>query len=159
MRHQRLARETTRRHPLGHALVARNDWLLRVAFSHGEGTDLRIDAPRWFTWQVYAEADRFLETSQNVALFEGRVGESFRLDPISDRLVLFPHAALIARYDNALATPRTLGAGPGLVLRYWFREDAYAAPRSYIEGVVQYRFKLSGDDRVKGIFAGVNVIY
>lgn len=138
---------------------ARNDWLLRVAFSDGAGTDLRVDRPHWFTWQVYAEFDRFAETSQNVALFEGRLGESFRLDAIGDRLVLIPHLALIARYDDALATPRTFGAGPGVSLRQWFREDKYAAPRSYIEAVVQYRFKIAGDDRVKGLFAGINLSY
>jgi tetratricopeptide (TPR) repeat protein len=139
--------------------LARNDWLLRVAFSDGAGTDLRVDKPYWFTWQVYGELDRFAETSQNVALFEGRLGESFRLDAISSRLVLIPHVTLIARYDNALATPRTYGAGPGVSLRHWFREDTYAAPRSYVEAVVQYRFKIAGDDRVKGLFAGINLSY
>lgn len=139
--------------------LARNDWLLRVAFSDGAGTDLRVDRPSWFTWQVYGEFDRFAQTSQNIALFEGRLGESFRLDAISDRLVLIPHVTLIARYDNSLATPRTFGTGPGVSLRYWFREDTYAAPRSYIEAVVQYRFKIAGDDRVKGLFAGINISY
>jgi len=138
---------------------SRNDWLLRVAFSHGGGTDLRVDRPHWFTWQVYAEYDRFTETAQNVALFEGRIGESFRLNAISNRLVLFPHVAMIARYDDSLAEPRTYGAGPGLTLRQWFREDTYAAPRSYIEAVFQYRFRIAGDDRVKGVFAGINLLY
>jgi tetratricopeptide (TPR) repeat protein len=139
--------------------LSRNDWLLRTAFSDGGGTDLRVDKPYWFTWQVYAEYDRFFEAAQNVALFEGRVGESFLLDKIGGRLVLIPHLAVLARYDSALATPRTFGAGPGVVLRYWFNEDKYAAPRSYIEAVVQYRARISGDDRIKGLFAGINLIY
>lgn len=139
--------------------LARNDWLTRAAISTGEGTDLRADAAQWHTWQVYAEYDYFLETAQTIALFEGRLGESFRLDAVNDRLVLLPHVALIARYDNTLATRESYGVGPGIVLRQWFNEDKYTAPRSYIEGVVQYRFKLGGDDRVKGIFAGVNVAY
>ncbi len=139
--------------------LSRNDWLLRVAYSDGAGTDLQVGNPHWFTWQVYGEYDRFFEVAQNVALFEGRVGESFRLDTISDRLVLIPHVAVLARYDSSLATPRTFGAGPGIVLRYWFNEDKYAAPRSYIEGVVQYRARIAGDDRIKGLFAGINLIY
>jgi tetratricopeptide (TPR) repeat protein len=139
--------------------LSRNDWLLRTAFSDGGGTDLRADKPYWFTWQVYAEYDRFFETAQNVALFEGRVGESFLLDKVGGRLVLTPHLAVIARYDSTLATPRTFGAGPGVVLRYWFNEDKYAAPRSYIEAVVQYRARISGDDRIKGLFAGINLVY
>lgn len=138
---------------------ARNDWLLRTAFSDGGGTDLRVDRATWFTWQVYAEYDRFVETPQNVALFEGRLGESILLDKISDRLVLIPHVAVIARYDSSLATRETLGAGPGVSLRHWFREDKYAAPRSYIEAVLQYRARIWGDDRVKGLFAGINLLY
>jgi adsorption protein A len=73
--------------------------------------------------------------------------------------VLIPHVALITRYDNALAIPRTVGIGPGVSLRHWFREDTYAAPRYYIEAIVQYRFKIGGGDRVKGLLAGISISY
>jgi tetratricopeptide (TPR) repeat protein len=134
---------------------ARNDWLTRVAFSHGQGTDLRFDAPDWTTWQVYAEYDRFFQTPQTLASFEGRIGRSFRVDAISDRLVLTPFLALGGGYDSLLANPGALGAGPGFALRWWFREDKYTAPLSYVDLNVQYRFKLAGDDRARGVFVGL----
>jgi tetratricopeptide (TPR) repeat protein len=139
--------------------ASREDWLARAAFSAGEGTDLNVVDPHWTTWQVYGEADRFFETAQNVAVFEGRLGESFRLDPISDKLVATPFLALGGSYDSSFADPGALGAGPGFALRYWFREDVYAAPRSYVDLNLQYRFKLAGDNRARGVFAGMTVSY
>jgi len=44
------------------------------------------------------------------------------------------------------------GAGPGVSVRHWFREDRYAAPRSYVDFSLEYRFRLSGDDRARGLF-------
>ncbi|MNN34399.1 hypothetical protein D3C81_1482050 [compost metagenome] len=41
--------------------------------------------------------------------------------------------------------------GPGVNMRYWFREDHYKAPQSYVDFSLQYRFKLSGDDRAEGV--------
>ena len=71
--------------------------------------------PSWPTWYVYAEVDRFLEKRQLVAIMEGRFGRSFRLDPISSKLVFFPHAVLAANYDNSFANRvRLLGR------RRWF---------------------------------------
>ncbi len=139
--------------------ASREDWLARAAFSAGEGTDLNVVDPHWTTWQVYGEADRFFETAQNVAVFEGRVGESFRLDAISDKLVATPFLALGGSYDSSFADPGALGTGPGFALRYWFREDKYAAPRSYVDMNVQYRFRLAGDNRARGLFAGMTVSY
>lgn len=139
--------------------ASREDWLARAAFSAGQGTDLNVVDPHWTTWQVYGEADRFFETAQNVAVFEGRVGESFRLDAISDKLVATPFLALGGSYDSSFANPGALGTGPGFALRYWFREDKYAAPRSYVDMNVQYRFKLAGDNRARGLFAGMTVSY
>jgi hypothetical protein len=138
---------------------ARNDWLARVAFSHGQGTDLRFDAPDWTMWQVYAEYDRFFTTPETLGSFEGRIGRSFRVDAISDRLVLTPFLALGGAYDSLLATPAALGAGPGVALRWWFREDKYTAPLSYVDLNVQYRFKLAGDDRARGVFVGLTLAF
>ncbi|MEO6292638.1 MAG: hypothetical protein ABIO88_08455, partial [Burkholderiaceae bacterium] len=40
----------------------------------------------------------------------------------------------------------------GVSLRYWFNEDRYNAPRSYMDLSLQYRGRISGDDRAKGVF-------
>lgn len=139
--------------------ASREDWLARAAFSAGEGTDLNVVDPHWRTWQVYGEADRYFDAAQNIGVFEGRFGESFRVDPISDRLVATPFLALGGSYDSSFADPGALGAGPGFALRYWFREDKYTAPRSYVDMNVQYRFKLAGDNRARGLFAGMTLSY
>lgn len=138
---------------------ARNDYLVRAAYSAGQGTDLRVDVPAWMMWQVYGEADRYFETPETVLSFEGRIGRSYRLDGLADGLVVTPYAALGGGYDTILATPGAVGAGPGLSARLWFNSDTYHAPRSYLDLSVQYRFKIAGGDNARGVFAGVTLAY
>ena len=152
-----LVLEVSRLFPIGKE--ARHDTLLRAAYSAGDGTDLRVDVPEWWMWQVYAEADHYVENHQTIATAEARIGRSYRLDGISNRLVLTPFVAAGVSYDNKLATPEAVGVGPGVNLRYWFREDKYTAPMSYVDINVQYRFRLAGDDRAEGVFAGITVAY
>lgn len=139
--------------------AARNDTLLRAAYSYTVGTDLRVIDPNWPTWYIYAEVDRFLEKSQLVGIAEGRFGRSFRLDPISSNLVFFPHAVLAANYDDSFANRQAYSAGVGGSLRYWFGETKYLAPPSYLELTLQYRFKVAGDKRAEGIFAQTSLNY
>jgi tetratricopeptide (TPR) repeat protein len=143
--------------PLGD--LARNDVLLRAAFFHGQGTDLRVDTWTWPTWQIYADYNRFVESSETVASADLRVGQSYRLDAINHNLVLIPHVGLFANYDNKLATAGAYAAGLGTTMRYWFREDKYTAPMSYIDLTAQYRFRLGGDHRAEGPFGQVLVNY
>ena len=138
---------------------ARDDTLLRIAYSYLYGGDLRAVETTWRTWQVYAEADKYLQHPELVAAVEGRFGQSFRLDPISRDLVLFPHLVVAANYDDAYAVPQAFGAGGGAALRYWFGETKYSAPPSYLELTVQYRFRLAGDKRAQGIYAYVALNY
>lgn len=152
-----LVLEVSRLFPIGK--YSRSDTLLRAAYSTGDGTDLRVDVPEWWMWQAYAEAGHYVENRQTIATAEARVGRSYRLDGISNRLVLTPFVAVGISYDNKLATPEAFGVGPGLNLRYWFREDKYTAPMSYVDINVQYRFRLAGDDRAEGVFAGITVAY
>jgi tetratricopeptide (TPR) repeat protein len=138
---------------------ARQDWLARVAFSDGDGTDLRYDATNWTMWQIYAEYDRYFQTVENVVAFEARLGRSFRVDAISDTLVATPFLAFGGSYDSLFATPSAVGAGPGIGIRWWFRQDKYTAPMSFIDLNVQYRFKLAGDDRARGVFVGLTLAF
>lgn len=139
--------------------TSREDVLLRAAYSRGEGTDLRVDEPNWRAWQIYADYNYYTMLPETVASFELRYGHAFRLDPISDHLVFWPFVALGGAYDNGYETPFALGVGPGATLRYWFNEDEYQAPHSYLDLMAQYRFKLAGDDRAEGIFAGAFLSY
>jgi len=133
--------------------AARDDTLLRAAYSYTVGTDLRVIDTSWPTWYIYAEVDKFLQKSQLVGIFEGRFGRSFRLDPISSNLVFFPHAVVAANYDDSYAVKDAYAVGVGGSLRYWFGETKYKAPPSYWELTLQYRFKVGGDQRAEGIFA------
>lgn len=138
---------------------ARNDYLLRAAYSTGQGTDLRVDTTSWTMWQIYGEADRYFETPETVLSFEGRLGRSFRFDGLADGLVVTPFAALGGGYDSLLATPGAVGAGPGVSARLWFNGDTYHAPRSYLDVSVQYRFRIAGGDNARGVFAGMTLAY
>ncbi|CAN0656967.1 bacteriophage N4 adsorption protein A (plasmid) [Nitratireductor aquimarinus] len=138
---------------------SRNDTLIRAAFSKGIGSDLRVDVPSWWMAQYYGEIGHYLESGQTIASDDIRIGRSFRMDAIDDRLVLTPYIGVNAGYDSELADQFTLSAGPGLNARYWFREDKYTAPMSYIDLTVQYRARLAGDNRGEGLFAGISLSY
>ena len=76
---------------------ARDDFLLRAAYSYSVGTDLRVVAPSWLTWIVYGEVDYYTQHPQLIMLAEGRFGRSFRIDSINKNLVFFPHAVVARR--------------------------------------------------------------
>jgi len=139
--------------------LARNDWLLRAAFFYGQGTDLRVDTWTWFTWQFYADYNRFVDSAETIANADLRIGQSVRLDQLNRNLVLFPHVGFFANYDNKLAHAGAYSVGPGATLRYWFREDTYTAPMSYVDLTAQYRFRVGGDQRAEGVFGQVLVNY
>ncbi len=140
---------------------AQTDWLARVGYSWEKGLDLRVDTPSWLTAQVYAEAGRWVKLKQNYATFEGRAGRSFRLDQIHPKLVVFPHGVLGADRNTGYEKGKenSVGAGIGTSLRYWFNEDKYTAPRSYLDMSLQYRGRVSGDERAKGIFVRFTLSY
>lgn len=138
---------------------SRDDWLLRAAWSAGEGGGLKTSANAWRYWQIYAEADHFFENVQTLGVVEGRYGRSFRLDSVSPRLVVTPFAVVNAGYDSLLARRSTAGAGLGVSWRLWMREDHYHAPRSFLDFTLQYRHRLAGDDRSQGVFASLYFSY
>ncbi|AIR88824.1 NfrA family protein [Pseudomonas cremoricolorata] len=55
----------------------------------------------------------------------------------------------------------SMGVGPGLNLRYWFREDHYHTPRSYLDWSMQYRLPIGGGatERAKGLFMNLTLSY
>jgi adsorption protein A len=125
------------------------DWLAQAAFSLDRGTDLRVDASNWWTTRAYAEFGRYLERGRNYAIGSAMLGRSYLVGG-SGRTVVFPHAVLAADYSSVEATSTSVGAGPGVSVRHWFREDRYHAPRSYVDVTLQYRARVGGDDRIEG---------
>ena len=130
---------------------APDDWLAQVGYSLDVGIDLRVDVDNWWTTRVAAEAGRYFQNPQNYGLASLQVGKSFRMGG-EGKTVLYPHGVAAAEYNSLLVDKLSVGAGPGVSLRHWFREDRYAAPRSYVDFSLQYRFRLSGDERAKGLF-------
>jgi hypothetical protein len=137
----------------------RNDWLAQLGYSGGKGTDLRADTPRWWTARLYTEAGRYLEARQTYALTHGEAGPSRLMGGRDRRWVVFPHVSAAADYDSTVVQENSAGIGPGVNLSRWFREDADHAPRSYIEVSVQYRFRLVGAQRAKGVFLTLTTTY
>ncbi len=137
---------------------AQDDWLAQAAYSLDLGTDLRVDVANWWTTRVAAEAGRYVHNPQSYGLASVQLGKSYRM-PGEGKTVLFPHAVAAAEYNSLLVDKLSVGAGPGVSLRHWFREDKYAAPRSYVDFSLQYRFRLSGDERTKGLFLTSLVSY
>ena len=140
---------------------AQTDWLARVGYSWDKGLDLRVDVPDWWAGQVYAEAGRFIKLKQTYATFEAQAGRSFRLDQIHPKLVIFPHLVFGADRNTGYEKGKenAVGAGVGTSLRYWFNEDKYTAPRSYWDVSLQYRGRISGDERAKGTFLRFTLSY
>ncbi|MGE8690687.1 MAG: NfrA family protein [Achromobacter sp.] len=149
------------------------------------------NSARYTAYSVDAKGDRQQELGsasgrlkRDQAFLSGelRVGRSFRATGISDKLVLFPYAVVgadwlwqknVAKlndlpvYGNQSVvlsshdSSWSLGVGPGFNVRYWFREDHYNAPRSYLDLGVQYRTSIGGGatDRAKGWFMNMTLSY
>ena len=143
--------------PIGDQVIP--DWLARLAYSGGYGTERRVDVPSWWTAQIYAETGYYLnqETTYGTSTIE--LGRTYRLDRFSPRWTVFPYAVIGADYDTSVDHSIPFGAGVGVSTRYWFRDSKYDAPRSYVDLSIQYRWRIAGDDRARGVFFGAIYSY
>lgn len=140
--------------------ASQGDWLARAAYSHSKGTEFRVDKDSWFTHQFYGEVGHYIEANTSYFVSEEQVGRSYKLpNDVWSNTTVFPHGVIAADYNTAYEKALAIGAGPGITLRHWFREDTYHAPQSYLDFSVQYRFKIAGDDRAKGLVARVSLSY
>ncbi|MGG1947535.1 bacteriophage N4 adsorption protein A [Trinickia sp. NRRL B-1857] len=131
--------------------TAYDDTLFRIGYSLDEGIDLHPIKPDWPSWQIYTESAYFANQGRFIQPVELRYGHAWRLDSIGGRLVVFPHAAVAGDFDSRAPHRLALGVGPGVGLRYWFRESAYRAPASWFDLNVQYRLRLTDANRAKGL--------
>ena len=152
--------------PLGSSNVE-GDWLARLGYGSSIGTDLRVDAASWWTSQLYAEVGRYINDSRNYFNSEWQVGRSYAIGGTGSRWVTFPHVVAAFDYDSKMksgadgdfSSGNAGGIGVGNNIRYWFREDAYNAPRSYVDFSLQYRARVFGEERAKGVFARLTYSY
>lgn len=135
-----------------------DDWLAQAGYSLDIGTDLRVDAPSWWTTRIAAEVGRYLGNHDDYAVASAMFGRSYLVGS-GGRTVLYPHAVLAAEYSSTEDPRTSVGAGPGVSLRHWFREDKYNAPRSYVDVTLQYRARIAGDERMKGLYFNTLVSY
>ena len=63
---------------------------------------------------------------------------------------LWTHAVLALEHNNTYGRQNAASAGLGVNARWWLREDAYRAGRSWLELSLQYRARLGGDSRNSG---------
>ncbi|MCI1118829.1 hypothetical protein MOQ00_03840 [Stenotrophomonas maltophilia] len=128
------------------------------------------------------EANGRLHREQWFAAGELRAGRSFRFGAGQTHWVVTPYVVVGADWLDQRSRVRdiryppfpaqsfalndtqrswSLGAGPGVGVRYWFREDHYNTPRSYLDLTVQYRLAIGGGDtqRAKGLFATAILYY
>lgn len=120
------------------AAVSRDDVLLRLGYSTGQGSDLRPNRRDWETWNLYAETGYFLRfnPARYYANIEGSYGRSFRTSALGENVVLHPNLAISSYFDQQSHPRSWAGIGPGLKVRYWFREDRHHAPASYFDFTV-----------------------
>ncbi|MDR3101236.1 MAG: tetratricopeptide repeat protein [Paraburkholderia sp.] len=133
---------------------APSDWLVRLAYSGGFGTERRLDVPSWWTVQGYGEVGHYVSNGWNYGTGYLEAGRTWRLDSISPKLTVFPYGVIGMDYDTSINHSAPVGMGVGISTRYWFRDSFYNAPRSYVDVSVQYRWRVSGDDRAGGVFFG-----
>jgi tetratricopeptide (TPR) repeat protein len=138
---------------------AQGDWLARLSYSGGIGTERRIDVPSWWTVSGYAEGGHYISHASNYATAAVEAGRTYRIDRISPRVTVFPFAVAGADYDTTVDRSVPIGAGVGVSARYAFRDGKYDALRSSIELSIQYRWKITGDDRARGVFCGAVLSY
>ncbi|WP_084170398.1 NfrA family protein [Paraburkholderia ferrariae] len=143
--------------PIGSRAPA--DWLLRLAYSGGFGTELRLDVPSWWTVQDYAEVGHYVSNGWNYGTGYIEAGRTWRLDTISPKLTVFPYAVVGMDYDSSIDHSIPVGMGVGISSRYWFRDGFYDSPKSYVDVSVQYRWRLTGDNRAGGVFFGTVLSY
>lgn len=143
--------------PIGSRAPA--DWLLRLAYSGGFGTERRLDVPSWWTVQDYGEVGHYVSNGWNYGTGYFEAGRTWRLDTISPKLTVFPYGVIGMDYDSSINHSIPVGIGVGVSSRYWFRDSFYDSPKSYVDVSVQYRWRITGDNRAGGVFFGAVLSY
>lgn len=156
LRSQNVVIEASRLMKIGS--LAENDWMLRAAWSANVGLLPQPGRRDWPMWMAYVEGARLTEHREDLGFADLRYGRTFSLTRDGNWLAA-PFVGAVWAYDNKIARRSALGAGPGLMVRSWFRETPDKAPQSYIDYTLQYRARVSGDRRAEGLFGTISLSY
>jgi len=138
--------------------LARDDWMARAAWSATQGLDPIFARRDRMMWSAYLEGARIFRADQNLGYADLRVGRAFVLAPDAGPVVA-PFLGAVYSYDSKAGRESALGAGPGVVARVYGRDTTYKVAQSYVEVTVQYRARVSGDMRARGLYASVTLAY
>ena len=128
-----------------------DDWLIRVGFSASRQTDWNPVRDAWTTWQLYTESAYFIDAGRLIQPFDARAGRSWKLGRL-DGAVITPFLGIAGEYDNEQEPRLAAGIGPGVSLRYWFRETRYRAFASHVDLSLHYRARITDAQRGGGLF-------
>lgn len=134
-----------------------DDWLVRVGFSASRQTDWHPARAAWTTWQLYTETAYFTDAGRLIQPFDARVGRSWKLP--WHGAVVTPFLGIAGEYDSELSPRTAAGVGPGLALRYWFRESAYRAFASHVDLSLHYRYRVTDATRGEGFFGLLSISF
>jgi tetratricopeptide (TPR) repeat protein len=138
--------------------LARNDWMVRTAWSTASGLDPRLNPGSRMMWSAYVEGARMVDLRQNLGFADIRFGRTFDIAQ-EGRLLVAPFVGAVFSYDNMANPESAIGAGPGFVARTFFRNTTYEAAKSYVEFTLQYRARVDGHQRAKGLFASTSLAF
>lgn len=136
-----------------------DDWLVRAGYSYDHGVDIKQYLNNWSYRTLFVETAYLVEQERSITNMEARWGHVFRFSTPKN-LTFIPHLLFSWDYDAASLQKFNAGVGPGASLRWWFRENKYRAPASYVDLTIQYKFGLVAEaTRQDGIFGRLTLWY
>lgn len=149
-----LSLEASRLIALGDA--ARDDTMLRAAWSADVGGDLRFDRDSWPSAHVYLDVARLLEDEQTYAVADANLGWTWVASE-SRRDTVTAGVGVRADYDSLRAEEWAVAAGPRVAWRHWMGGDDLRAPGSYLDVSLGYYAPIGDGPRDEGFVAAVTV--
>jgi len=133
---------------------ARDDTMLRAAWSHDVGGDPRFDRDSWPSGRVYVDAARIVDAEQTFAIMDGSIGWTW-VASSSRRDLVSAGVGVRADHDSARSPETAVAAGPRLGWRHWMGGDALRAPGRYLDVSLGYDFPVGDNRRDAGVVATV----
>lgn len=146
--------EASRLIALGDA--ARDDTMLRAAWSADMGGDLRYDRDSWPSASVYVDAARLIEDEQTYVVADANLGWTWVASESRGDTITAGIGAR-ADYDSLRDEQWAVAAGPRVAWRHWMGGDDVRAPGRYLDVSLGYYVPIGDGPRDAGVVAAVTV--